>query len=235
MERSDRQLIDATATGDRLAYALFVQRYLSPLYRFCYWYLGDRQLAEDAVQEALLRLYRTVAQDATSGIEAADAEAGQTPDADGTPEATKESKIEQPGSWAFAAARKCCQELSRQRTKHQGLPLEAAATELSTADNGQASESTTDMQQLLKPLSDQQRMLIHLKHVEGLKCKQIAERLGKPLSTVTTALSRAYRTLRELRATQKQSDAESKVETKNETNGPADAGPIEKREPENVR
>ncbi len=226
MERSDRQLIDATAKGDRLAYALFVQRYLSPLYRFSYWYLGDRQLAEDAVQEALLRLYRSV----TEGKPAENGQSNQ---------GRKERQIEQPASWAFAAARRCCQELSRQRAKHQGLPLEAAARELSAADNGQANEPITDMQLLLKPLSDHQRMLIHLKHVEGLKCRQIAERLGKPLSTVTTALSRAYRTLRELRSPEGQAQAEqadqSKSEPSNETNGSTDVDPNEKQESENVR
>ena len=58
MERSDQELITATADGDRAAFALLVRRYTASLYRFCLGKLGDQQLAEDAVQEVLLRLYR---------------------------------------------------------------------------------------------------------------------------------------------------------------------------------
>jgi len=66
-------------------------------------------------------------------------------------------------------------------------------------EDRQADAETEDMELLLKPLSDEQRLLIQLKHVEGLKCRQIATRLGKPLSTITASLSRAYRKIRDAR------------------------------------
>ncbi len=36
-----------------------------------------------------------------------------------------------------------------------------------------------------------------MKHTEGLKCREIAERLGTPVGTVTSALTRAYAKLRD--------------------------------------
>ena len=53
-----------------------------------------------------------------------------------------------------------------------------------------------EIESILAVLSDAERSLIYLKHVDGLRCRQIAQRLGKPLGTVTAALARAYHKLR---------------------------------------
>ena len=40
------------------------------------------------------------------------------------------------------------------------------------------------------------RQLLHLKHQEGLTCDEIAVRLGQPVGTVKSTLSRTYKMLR---------------------------------------
>ncbi|WP_425616352.1 RNA polymerase sigma factor [Anatilimnocola sp. NA78] len=55
---ADGPLIAATLAGDEGAFAQLAQRYQGPLLNAARSRLGDRQLAEDAVQEALLCAFR---------------------------------------------------------------------------------------------------------------------------------------------------------------------------------
>jgi RNA polymerase sigma-70 factor (ECF subfamily) len=100
MGTDDRQLLLATAEGDASAFAVFVRRHTAPLLRFCLGRLGDRHAAEDAVQEAMMRLFEQVTR-------------RRIPDA--------------PGAWLFSIARRCCQEQQRTRSKHAAKPLDAEA------------------------------------------------------------------------------------------------------------
>jgi len=94
-------------------------------------------------------------------------------------------------TWLLGVARNCCNELGRQRLRHQAEPL---------AENLAAQAATTrppsGLFELLEHLADGERSLIHMKHTERLTCREIAERTGKPIGTVTAALSRAYEKLR---------------------------------------
>ena len=56
-DRSDEQLMSAAMVGDQVALAALVTRYHPPLFGYLYRLVnGDRQLAEDLVQETLLRV-----------------------------------------------------------------------------------------------------------------------------------------------------------------------------------
>ena len=56
--RDDACLMDAVGRGDEKAYAELVQRHLAPVYRIGLRLLGDRDEAEDAAQESLVRLWQ---------------------------------------------------------------------------------------------------------------------------------------------------------------------------------
>lgn len=94
-----------------------------------------------------------------------------------------------PTAWLFAVARNCCNEQRRQRKRHDASPLSAELP-------AETPPPAVEVADLLERLSDTERSLIYLKHTEGLKCREIAERTGKPLGTVTAALARAYAKLR---------------------------------------
>ena len=53
----DAELARGAARGDRDAFARLVARYQRPLVSFAYRYLGQREDAEDAAQDALVRVY----------------------------------------------------------------------------------------------------------------------------------------------------------------------------------
>jgi RNA polymerase sigma-70 factor, ECF subfamily len=53
----EAELVRRAAIGDPTAYDALVERYQGPLLTFAYRYLGDRQEAEDAAQDAFVRVY----------------------------------------------------------------------------------------------------------------------------------------------------------------------------------
>jgi len=97
-----------------------------------------------------------------------------------------------PAGWLFGTARRCCQEIARRRRRPADradvLQAEPAAVEPDRTDR---------LEEELVGLPDTERSLVYLKHFAGLTCREIAERLGKPVGTVTWLLSRAYRKLRD--------------------------------------
>jgi RNA polymerase sigma-70 factor (ECF subfamily) len=153
-------------------YMDIVRLYAAALFRFCWGRLRDRHLAEDAVQETLLRACRI---------------AGREP-------------VRNMGGWLFGTARRCCLEIARRR----GRPAERAVSLESISDPaalaaraaGQGSGDGQLLDSLLEGLDDEERSLVYLKHVSGLKCREIAESTGVPVGTVTSALARIYTKLR---------------------------------------
>jgi RNA polymerase sigma-70 factor (ECF subfamily) len=128
--------------------------------------LGDRHGSEDATQEAMLRLYEQVRRKRIPG---------------------------EPLPWLLAIARRCCQESQRQRKRSTARPLReedglAAAHALRS--------EAVDLRDAIGTLGDFEAVVLQLKHTSGLRCRQISEQLGKPIGTVTAALSRAYAKLR---------------------------------------
>lgn len=162
---ADAQLLRAAAAGDRDAFGRFVRLHVAAVLRFCLLRAGDRHDAEDAAQEAFLRLYQHVCR-------------RQLP-ADPLP-------------WLLAIARRCCQEAGRRRRRVQTVPLPEADLVSPDPTAGEA----PDLRQAFSALNDFEASVLHLKHTEGLRCRQISDRTGKPLGTITATLSRAYAKLR---------------------------------------
>ena len=54
---SDHQLIEATKTGDELAFAEIMRRYRSPITNYIYRFLNDYEEAVDLAQETFVRVY----------------------------------------------------------------------------------------------------------------------------------------------------------------------------------
>jgi DNA-directed RNA polymerase specialized sigma24 family protein len=164
MDDADAALLRAAAAGDREAYGRFARRHAAAVLRFCLLRLPDPHAAEDAAQEAMLRLFQQV-------------RARRLPD--------------EPLPWLLAIARRCCQEAGRAASRNGALPLPVAGVVEAPPADG-----PPDLRPALDTLNDFEAAVLHLKHTDGLRCQQIAARLGKPVGTVTAALSRAYAKLR---------------------------------------
>jgi len=149
----------------RADFAHAVRAYAAPLLRYCQQRLGDRHLAEDAVQETFLRTYRSLSEQAPEKL----------------------------GAWLFGVARNCCLELARAGPR---AAAEASATAEAVAQTKSENFGLAELEVALERLDDAERSLVFLKHVEGLKCREIAALTGQPLGTVTGNLARTYRKLR---------------------------------------
>ncbi|WP_165452331.1 RNA polymerase sigma factor [Paenibacillus thalictri] len=61
MEYNERELIDKVRQGDLASFEPIIRTYQNRLFSFCCYMLGDRQEAEDAVQEIYVKAYRGLA------------------------------------------------------------------------------------------------------------------------------------------------------------------------------
>ncbi len=167
MSNSDSDLLSAAAAGDRDAFARFVRQHTPAILRYCLLRLENRHDGEDAAQEAMLRLFDQV-------------RCRRVP--------------REPLPWLFAVARRCCLEAARRRRRDSAEPLQEALVPAGGDCPGE--DQTIELRKAISLLNDFEAAVLHLKHTEGLRCRQIAERLGSPLGTVTATLSRAYGKLR---------------------------------------
>lgn len=95
--------------------------------------------------------------------------------------------------WLRAIIRNEC--LRRLRRQGRELPLGSAGEEQARAASG---ESTLLLQQIAARLPPEQWQLLQLKHVEGLRYREIAERLAIPIGTVMSRLHAARARVRTL-------------------------------------
>ncbi|MGH7607572.1 MAG: RNA polymerase sigma factor, partial [Gemmatimonadales bacterium] len=61
MDASDAELVRRVRAGDTAAYGVLVTRYRDRLGRYAVHMLGDREDAEEALQDAFVRAYRSLA------------------------------------------------------------------------------------------------------------------------------------------------------------------------------
>jgi RNA polymerase sigma-70 factor (ECF subfamily) len=90
----DPQVIAAARRGDVRAFEVIVRRYQHPIWRLCFHLTGERVSAEDATQEAFLKIYRYL------------------------PRYRMQSRF---STWLFAIARNCAIDELRRRARRDTL------------------------------------------------------------------------------------------------------------------
>jgi RNA polymerase sigma-70 factor (ECF subfamily) len=150
------------------AFARLCDELRPDLYRFAFWLARDRQVAEDVVQEALLRAWRS--------RESLAAEATAKP-------------------WLLTIVRREHARLY-ERKRHETTPLdelvERDAPELGRSD----SQETLDVRRAILALDDDYREPLVMQVLMGLSTQEIADQLGLTQAAVLTRLFRARNKLR---------------------------------------
>ena len=167
----------AHAQHDRLAFAPLYQRYFDPIFRFCYYRLGDWQEAEDAASDifanAIANLTRFRAGDREDGFRC----------------------------WLFTIARNGVSNRRRDRIRHPRQSLDAAAEMVDQAVTPEEAAIAADdhrlVHALLARLRPAQRELLELRLV-GLNDAQIARILGRSHDAVRKEQSRTMSALRSI-------------------------------------
>lgn len=161
------------AGGEREAPLIeLYERYATPVYRFAVqWSSGDRQQAEDVVQETFLRLWRSA-----DRFDAA------------------QSSVR---SFVFLIARRVTIDLHRRASVRPGFAAESAEpADEATGETADRIVTGIAVREALDALPPKQRQVLELGYGDDLTQLDIATRLELPLGTIK---SRTYHALRALR------------------------------------
>ncbi len=171
---TERELVGLLAAGDRTAVAKLLAAHEVPLLRYSMILLGDPGLAQDAVQEAFLRLLR---------------------------EGERLRGVKALFPWLLQVTRNICHDLRRKETRmerrHEAAAvmeprLEGAGADARAIDG----ELRERVHAVVAELSEKQREVLRLKLWEGLTSREIAQRLDMTLTNVGYHLSQAIKVVR---------------------------------------
>lgn len=176
-EIEDWALITRAQGGDMDAFQVLIVRYQRPVVHFCYRMLRSEQDAEDVAQEVFIRVYRYLKRL--------------------TPQAKFSTVL-------FGIARNLCLNYIRdmkRRGRGMGQPLE---DQPELASKGHSPSQAAHLRELearievaMNGLSEDHRMVLHLRDVEGLDYDGIAEVMQCRKGTVKSRLARAREQLRQ--------------------------------------
>jgi RNA polymerase sigma-70 factor (ECF subfamily) len=161
--------IQRAAAGDTEAFRRLVERYERLVLGVAYTVLGDRHAAEDAAQEAFLRLHRAL------------------------PRYRAEAAF---GTWVFRLAVTAALDQRRRLARRAAAPLALPPLESLQATPEQRAEAA-ELLVAMAALSPALRAPVVLREVYGYEYAEIAELLGKPVGTVKAAVHRGRAALLE--------------------------------------
>jgi RNA polymerase sigma-70 factor (ECF subfamily) len=173
-QRTDAELVEAVARADEDALGELYDRFGKVAYGLAYKVLQDAALAEDAVQEAFLQIWRG---------------AGSY-----RPERAKAS------TWLLTFVHRRAVDLVRREQTRRTLPV---VVEPQGADPGADEEVVQRsrreiVQDALRRLPAEQREPIELAYYGGLTQSELAERLDQPLGTIKSRMFSGLQRLRVL-------------------------------------
>jgi RNA polymerase sigma factor (sigma-70 family) len=177
-DTSDETLLARVARGDDDALGSLYDRFGRIAYGLALRIVRDERLAEDAVQDAFLAVWR---QAASFRPERANAR-----------------------TWVLTFVHRRAVDLVRREERRRAEPLEVEAEAVtgSTAEAAELRRSREAVQRALAELPDDQRRPIELAYYAGLSQSELAERLGEPLGTIKSRMFTGLKRLRELLGTE---------------------------------
>jgi RNA polymerase sigma-70 factor, ECF subfamily len=170
---SDGEVVRRILAGDVEQYALLVHRYRDRYARYAVSMLGSRDDADDAVQDAFVRAYTSLAQC---------------------------REPEKFANWFFLILRNRCFAERRRPWNRATRSLEPGDDRIAAPDRFEGSSEREDRQRALgralQTLTPVQREVFVLKHVEELSYEDISDRLGTSVASLKMRMHRAYDQLR---------------------------------------
>lgn len=169
----DAEVVARVLAGDSAAYAILVGRYRVQFARYATRMLGNREDAEEALQDAFLRAYRSLA------------------------------RCDDParfGSWLFRILTNRCRTAGARRGRREKTFVrdDVALLDAAEAHPEERSAWREEIQRALLMLEEDQREAFLLKHVEDLGYEEMAELTGVGVSALKMRVKRACERLRTL-------------------------------------
>jgi RNA polymerase sigma-70 factor (ECF subfamily) len=170
---SDGELLGRIARGDRAAFELLYERYARAVFGLALRRLGDRDRAEEAVQETFAAVWRSAR--------------SYRPDRGPG------------GPWLYAVARNAIVDRFRGRAEPVADVPETASSDAGPDEAAEAGWVAWRVHRALAALPKPEREVLELAYWSGLSQSEVAEFLNVPLGTVKTrtrtALGRLSRLL----------------------------------------
>jgi RNA polymerase sigma-70 factor (ECF subfamily) len=174
MAETDEELLAAIARGDERALGELYDRLGGVAYRLAVRVLRDPALAQDAVQDAFLAVWRTaVAFDPARG---------------------------KASTWLLTLVHRRAVDVVRREDRRRAEPLDDAPVAAGDAvdESAEVREERRRVQAALAQLPPDQREALELAYYGGLSQSELAERLGVPLGTVKSRMFTGLSKLRDL-------------------------------------
>ena len=173
-DRSDEELLEAIGAGDETALGALYDRFGRIAYGVALRILRDQALAEDAVQEAFLAIWRSAG--------------------------TYRRERAKPSTWILTLVHRRAVDLVRREDRRRGEALAEAPEAEATAVPEEASlrERRAAVQSALQSLPGEQRQALELAYYGGYSQSELAAHLGVPLGTVKSRMFAGLNRLREL-------------------------------------
>jgi RNA polymerase sigma factor (sigma-70 family) len=173
---SDEALVALAARADDGALAELYDRFGHVAYGLAHRIVRDPALAEDAVQEAFLTVWRSASRF--------------------VPERAKAR------TWILTLVHRRAVDVVRREQPRRAEPIELAppASADVTEDEAWLRLQRARVQDALRRLPDQQREALELAYYGGFTQSELAERLGEPLGTIKSRMFAGLARLRELLA-----------------------------------
>jgi RNA polymerase sigma-70 factor (ECF subfamily) len=159
-----RELVERAMHGDADAFGVLAARTIDRMAGTAGLVLRDRDAADDAVQEALVRAWRDL-----PGL--------RDPD-----------RFE---AWLYRIVVRACHDQLRRRRRERLSHRDAVASRAVAADAFRSVADRDELTTALHRLSQQQRTTVVLHYYVGLSHRQVAQVLGEPVGTVKARLSRS--------------------------------------------
>jgi RNA polymerase sigma-70 factor, ECF subfamily len=184
IDTADEDLMVQYQRGEVRAFEVLLSRHRKPVYNFILRFVGDRETAEDLLQESFMRVIK--------GAEAYKRQAKFT-------------------TWLYTIARNLCVDQTRRRKhrKHASLdaPLDGSDESGTLMDVLASNEMASDrksgnrqlherMQRAIESLVEEQREVFLMREFLDMPFKQIADVVGVPENTVKSRMRYALEKLR---------------------------------------
>jgi RNA polymerase sigma factor (sigma-70 family) len=171
---SDEALVALTARAEQSALAELYDRYGRPAYGLALRVLRDESLAEDAVQDAFVAIWRTAPRF--------------------VPEKGKAS------TWILTLVHRRSVDVVRreQRRRTDSIDVTHEPRTQGADEEAWLRLQRERVQHALRQLPDQQREALELAYYGGFTQTELAERLGQPLGTIKSRMFMGLARLREL-------------------------------------
>jgi RNA polymerase sigma-70 factor (ECF subfamily) len=169
---SDAELLRRVGNGDDGAFETLYRRYSRPVFGLALRRLGDRNRAEDAVQETFTSVWRSAS--------------SYRPDRG-------------PGApWLYAVARNAIVDGARRRSNESRDVPDEPAADAGPAERAEQGWTAWRVHRAMEELPDPERRVLELAYWHSLSQSEISARLDVPLGTVKTRTRSGLRRLADL-------------------------------------